>query len=96
MDKAQQVFTRHGDAIHGIFAVCEPNAMGVLEAMESAGLSGRVKFVAFDPADPVAYSTRCINVLVLWVVTCGEDAGGPPGRPGGGEDHLDRRVRGHA
>jgi ribose transport system substrate-binding protein len=37
--------------VQGVFAVCEPNCHGLLQALESAGLAGKVKFVAFDPSD---------------------------------------------
>ncbi len=49
LDKATQILTKHKDEVNGIFAVCEPNAAGVLKALEEAGLAGKVKFVAFDP-----------------------------------------------
>jgi ABC-type sugar transport system substrate-binding protein len=51
IDKAQQIFNRFGDKIDGIFAVCEPNAEGVLKAIEDGGLGGQVKFIAFDPSE---------------------------------------------
>ena len=35
----------------GIFAVCEPNANGTLEALRNAGLNKQVKMIAFDPSD---------------------------------------------
>lgn len=50
MDKALQLLLRHKDA-GGIFAVCEPNCNGTLEALDQAGAAGKVKFVAFDPSD---------------------------------------------
>ena len=49
LDKAMQVLTKHKNDVNGIFAVCEPNAAGVLKALEETGLAGKVKFVAFDP-----------------------------------------------
>lgn len=51
--KAQQVLQRYKDAVHGIFAVCEPNATGVLGALNELNLAGKVKFVAFDPNVPL-------------------------------------------
>lgn len=50
LDKAQQVFNKFGDKVDGIFAVCEPNGVGILQAMENANLAGKVKFVTFDPS----------------------------------------------
>lgn len=49
LDRAQQVLNTHRDEIDGIFAVCEPNAMGTLTALENLSLAGKVKFVGFDP-----------------------------------------------
>ena len=49
LDKATQVLNRHRDEINGIFAVCEPNATGVLQALRESELAGKVVFVAFDP-----------------------------------------------
>ncbi len=51
LDKANQLLVRFGDRVEGIFAVCEPNANGVLVALEQAELAGRVRFVGFDPND---------------------------------------------
>jgi ribose transport system substrate-binding protein len=49
LEKATQVLTKHKGEVNGIFAVCEPNAAGVLKALEETGLDSKVKFVAFDP-----------------------------------------------
>jgi ribose transport system substrate-binding protein len=49
LDKATQVLNKYKDTVNGIFAVCEPNAAGVLKALEETGLATKVKFVAFDP-----------------------------------------------
>jgi ribose transport system substrate-binding protein len=51
MAKAQQLFIAHGEEVDGVFAVCEPNCNGMLEALREAGLAGKVKFVAFDPSE---------------------------------------------
>lgn len=51
--KAQQVLQKHRETIDGIFAVCEPNATGVLQALSELELAGKVKFVAFDPNVPL-------------------------------------------
>ena len=50
-EKATQLLNKYRDEVTGIFAVCEPNANGTLEALEQTGLAGKVKFVAFDPSD---------------------------------------------
>ncbi|PHS02676.1 MAG: hypothetical protein COA78_20555 [Blastopirellula sp.] len=49
LDKAQQILNKYGDNITGIFAVCEPNANGVLHALEEVDKAGTIKFMGFDP-----------------------------------------------
>lgn len=51
MAMATQMLNKYRDEVTGIFAVCEPNCNGTLEALEQTGLAGKVKFVAFDPSD---------------------------------------------
>lgn len=51
MDKTQQLLLRFQDEVDGLFAVCESNCNGALEALEQSGMAGKVKFVAFDPSD---------------------------------------------
>lgn len=58
LDKAQQVLGKYRDEVQGIFAVCEPNATGVLRALEEAELAGKVKFIAFDPNEPLVTGLR--------------------------------------
>jgi ribose transport system substrate-binding protein len=53
LSKSQQVLQKHRDQVNGIFAVCEPNATGVLGALNELDLAGKVKFVAFDPNVPL-------------------------------------------
>src|SRR5688572_10215362 len=50
LDKATDVLNKYGDRVTGIFAVCEPNANGLLGALENTGLAGKVKSIAFDPS----------------------------------------------
>jgi ribose transport system substrate-binding protein len=52
-EKAQQVLQKYKDEANGIFAVCEPNATGVLGALNELNIAGKVKFVAFDPNVPL-------------------------------------------
>jgi ribose transport system substrate-binding protein len=49
--KATQVLNKYRDQVTGIFAVCEPNCNGTLEALTQTGLAGKVKFVGFDSSD---------------------------------------------
>ncbi len=53
LEKAQQVLQKYKTEVTGIFAVCEPNATGVLGALQELDLAGKVKFVAFDPNVPL-------------------------------------------
>jgi ABC-type sugar transport system substrate-binding protein len=50
LDKATDVLNKYQERVTGIFAVCEPNANGVLGALENTGLAGKVKAVVFDPS----------------------------------------------
>jgi ABC-type sugar transport system substrate-binding protein len=50
LDKATDVLNKYGERVTGIFAVCEPNANGVLGALENTGLAGKVKALVFDPS----------------------------------------------
>lgn len=50
LSKARQVLQKHRNEVDGIFAVCEPNADGVLGALRQTDLAGKVKFIAFDPS----------------------------------------------
>lgn len=58
MSKAQQVLNRYGDQVDGIFAVCEPNAEGVLRALEDRKIAGKVVFVGFDSSTSMAQALR--------------------------------------
>ncbi|MGC6442051.1 MAG: substrate-binding domain-containing protein [Rubripirellula sp.] len=50
-EKVDQLLQLHQDDLSGIFAVCEPNANGTLEALRNFGLTQKVKLIAFDPSD---------------------------------------------
>src|ERR1700748_2742152 len=43
LDKATDVLNKYQDRVIGIFAVCEPNATGVLGALGNTGAAGKVK-----------------------------------------------------
>ena len=49
-DKAQQMLLKYGDRVTGIFCVCEPNAEGMLKALEQVKMAGKVKLIGFDPS----------------------------------------------
>lgn len=77
LDKATQVLSKHRNEVDGIFAVCEPNATGVLGALRELDLAGRVKFVAFDPNAPLikGLETGQVDGIVLQdPVKMGEEA----------------------
>ena len=50
-EKVDQLLQLHGENLSGIFAVCEPNANGTLESLKNAGLTNKVRFIAFDPSE---------------------------------------------
>ncbi len=50
MGAAENILTAHPD-LNGIFATSEPSSIGASLALKSRGLSGKVKFVAFDSSD---------------------------------------------
>ncbi len=58
LSNAQNLLTKYRNQVTGIFAVCEPNAVGVLQALKDAGLAGKVKFVAFDPSQELIEALR--------------------------------------
>ena len=49
LDKATQLLDKYKNEVNGVFAVCEPNAAGTLQALKELELAKKVKFVAFDP-----------------------------------------------
>jgi ABC-type sugar transport system substrate-binding protein len=49
LDKATDLLNKYRGRVTGIFAVCEPNATGVLGALENTDLAGQVKALVFDP-----------------------------------------------
>lgn len=49
LDKATDVLNRFQGGATGIFAVCEPNATGLLGALENTGFASKTKAVVFDP-----------------------------------------------
>lgn len=53
LDKAMQVLNKYRNKVDGIFAVCEPNATGVLGALEELEQGGKIQFIAFDPNQPL-------------------------------------------
>lgn len=67
LSKAQQVLLKYGERVQGIFAVCEPNANGVLKALEDERLDGKVKFIGFDPNERMvqALKARKMEGIVL-------------------------------
>ncbi|WLD10492.1 substrate-binding domain-containing protein [Planctellipticum variicoloris] len=74
---ADQILRKYKDEVNGIFAVCEPNATGVLKALENLDLATKVKFVAFDPNAPLiaGLEAKKVDGIVLQdPVTMGYDS----------------------
>ena len=67
MATGQQLLLQFRDQVNGIFAVCEPNCEGMLLALEKAELTGKVKFIAFDPSDALitALNKDFVHGIVL-------------------------------
>ncbi len=67
LDKAQQMINKYRDEVDGIFAVCEPNATGVLGALEDAEMTDDVVFIGFDPSPRMvkAMSEQKMKGIVL-------------------------------
>ena len=77
MKKAQSLLLKYQDQVDGIFAVCEPNANGTLEALQQAGLAGKVKFVAFDPSEGLVNGLRddtVVGIIVQDPITMGYES----------------------
>ena len=77
MKKAQSLLLKYRDQVDGIFAVCEPNAIGTLEALQQSGLAGKVKFVAFDPSEGLISGLRdgtVAGIIVQDPVTMGYES----------------------
>lgn len=63
---AENILTAHPD-LDGFFASSEPSASGVSLALAARGLSGKVKFVAFDSSDTMIADLRhgTISAMVV-------------------------------
>ncbi len=74
LTKATEVLNKYKDEVNGIFAVCEPNAIGVLGALKETELLGKVKFIAFDPSESLIRameSGTCHGIVLQDPVTMG-------------------------
>jgi len=58
LDKSQQLLVKFRDDVQGVFAVCEPNGVGMLDALEKEDLAGKVKFLGFDPSPRLVQAMR--------------------------------------
>lgn len=74
LTKATEILGKFKSEVNGIFAVCEPNAAGVLGALKETGLEGTVKFVAFDPSEDLVRAMeagKCHGIILQDPVTMG-------------------------
>jgi ribose transport system substrate-binding protein len=64
---ATNLLNKYRDEVSGIFAVCEPNCNGTLEALVQTGMAGKVKFVAFDSSESLikGLEDRTVAGIVL-------------------------------
>lgn len=58
LSKCQQMLLKYRDQVNGVFTVCEPNGTGMLGALEKSNLAGKIKFVTFDPSEPMVQAMR--------------------------------------
>lgn len=67
MAAATSLLNKYRDEVTGIFAVCEPNCNGTLEALVQTGLAGKVKYVAFDSSESLikGLSDKSVSGIVL-------------------------------
>lgn len=74
LTKGTEILTKYKDEVNGIFAVCEPNAAGVLGALKETGLESKVKFIAFDPSEDLIRAMeegKCHGIVLQDPVTMG-------------------------
>ncbi len=66
-NKALELCNQFGDRLNAYFAVCEPDTVGSLSALETEGLAGKVIFVGFDPSPHLieAMREKKVHGLVL-------------------------------
>lgn len=77
LDSATQILNKYAGSVNGIFAVCEPNANGVLVALKETQLAGKVKFIAFDPNEDLIRALAdgsCHGIVLQDPVTMGYEA----------------------
>jgi ribose transport system substrate-binding protein len=77
LNSATQILKKYADTVSGIFAVCEPNANGVLIALKETQLAGKVKFIAFDPNEDLIRALAdgsCHGIVLQDPVTMGYEA----------------------
>ncbi len=87
-EKVDQLLQVHGENLAGIFAVCESNANGTLEALRNAGLNKKVKLIAFDPSDALIEALgdgSCSGIVLQDPVQMGYQVGHDDGRRHQGE-----------
>lgn len=58
MKVSQNLLNKFGDQVNGVFCPNEPVAFGMLRALETSKLAGKVKFVAFDAGDSLVQAMR--------------------------------------
>ncbi len=57
-DTAQNLLTKYGDQIQGIFTPNESSTFGMMRALEMSGLAGKIQFVGFDASDSLIKGMR--------------------------------------
>jgi ribose transport system substrate-binding protein len=64
---AQNLISRYGHEVDGVFACNQPTTAGMLLALRDAGLAGKVKFVGFDAGTELVGALKAgeINALLV-------------------------------
>jgi len=67
IDKSQALLNRFDGEVNGVFTVCEPNAEGMLRAIQDRGLGGEIKLIAFDSSDSLraGLASGHVSAIVL-------------------------------
>src|SRR5207237_6154701 len=58
LDKSQQLLTRFGARVNGVFTPCQHVSLGMLKALSERDLAGKVKFVGFDSGPDLVRALR--------------------------------------
>jgi ribose transport system substrate-binding protein len=64
---SQNLLTKYGDEVTGIFCPNESTTFGMLRALQTAGKAGKIQFVGFDASEPLVAGLRNHEIAGLTV-----------------------------